>query len=244
MSFFKISRFCKGCNQAWRFEGEGKLSKMHYPINISLESSIIVLVKHWYLLYDSCVPWNFERKIVAVKNLKIGFQVVNFSRYRMDSFFRQLRAAIRRTNIHSQRGHATAKFLESYCSHYCSSSHIENRENDKLSNNFYNVIRYYYLLYDVLPVSYMHFLSGADVCWNQSLVCNANPYDTYVLIEIKGIFQNFSKFILTKKRNIYYMFYYFLISHSTFIQNYVKQLTLIFDLQHLVSCNFYSTYIT
>ena len=29
-----------------------------------------------------------------------------------------------------------------------------------------------------------------------------------VLIKIKGIFKNFSKFILTKKRNIYYMFHY------------------------------------
>ena len=71
------------------------------------------------------VYYKILRKTVAVKNLKIVFQVVNFSRYRMDLFFRQLRVTIRRINIHSQWGHTTAKFLESYFNHYCSSSHIE-----------------------------------------------------------------------------------------------------------------------
>ena len=71
------------------------------------------------------VYYKILRKTVAVKNLKIVFQVVNFSRYSMDLFFRQLHVAIRKINIHSQRAHTTAKFLESYFSHYCSSSHIE-----------------------------------------------------------------------------------------------------------------------
>ena len=62
------------------------------------------------------------KKPVAVKNLKIGFQVFNFSRYRMDLFFA---VAIRRKNIHSQRAHTTVKFPESHFSHYYSSSHIE-----------------------------------------------------------------------------------------------------------------------
>ena len=63
-----------------------------------------------------------------------------------------------------------------------------------------------------------------------------------VFIETKGILKIISKFILTKKGNIYYMFYYFLISHFSFTQNYVKQQALVFNVQHLVSCNLYSTY--
>ena len=125
MSFFKISLFCKWCNQAWRFEGKKKFSKMRYLINISLESSIIVLVKHCCLLYDICALWSFEKNSCCKK---LSFQVVNFSRYRMDLFFRQLRVAIRRINFRSQGAHTTEKFLESYFSHYFSSSHILNEK--------------------------------------------------------------------------------------------------------------------
>ena len=62
--------------------------------------------------------YEVSRKTVALKNLKIDF-------HRMDLFFRQLHVAIRRININSKRGHTTVKFLESYFSHCCSSSHIE-----------------------------------------------------------------------------------------------------------------------
>ena len=58
------------------------------------------------------VYYEILRKLVAVKNLKIGFQVVKFSRCRMDLFFMHLRVSIRKINIHSQRRHTTAKFLE------------------------------------------------------------------------------------------------------------------------------------
>ena len=74
------------------------------------------------------VHYEVLRKTVAVKNLKISFQVVNFSRYRMDLFFRQLRVAIRRINFRSQGAHTTEKFLESYFSHYFASSHILNEK--------------------------------------------------------------------------------------------------------------------
>ena len=99
------------------------------------------------------VYYEILRKTVAVESLKIASQVVNFSRYSMDLFFSQLRVAIRRMNIHSQRGFTFVQVAI-----------LRNRENDKLLNNFYIVIRYYYLLYNILPASYMHLLSGADVC--------------------------------------------------------------------------------
>ena len=46
------------------------------------------------------VYYEILRKTVAVKKLRIGFQVVNFSRCGVDLFFMQFRVAIRRVNIH------------------------------------------------------------------------------------------------------------------------------------------------
>ena len=84
--------------------------KMRFSINIPMGSNNLALIKHY-----TTVAYNkILRKTVAVKNLKIGFQV-----------FRQLLVAIRKVNIHSQRGHITAKFSESYFSQFSSSSDIE-----------------------------------------------------------------------------------------------------------------------
>ena len=80
--------------------GREKFSKIHYPINIPLELNIIVLIKHCCLIYDSCVLWNSEKNSCCKKHKNIDFQVFKFSTYRMDLFFRQLRVAIRRVNIH------------------------------------------------------------------------------------------------------------------------------------------------
>ena len=68
----------------------------------------------------------------------------------------------------------------------------------------------------------MHLLSGMDFV-EISHYFAMKIHMIQVLIEIKGIFKIFSKFIVAKTRNIYYMFDYFLISHFLFTQNCVTE---------------------
>ena len=88
----------------------------------------------------------------------------------------------------------------------------------------------YYLLYNILRVSYIHLFNGADVCWNQSLVCNANPYDTSFYWN-KRYFKNYFKIHSNKKGKHLLRFTIFLfpISHLHRIMLNNRLLSLIYN---------------
>ena len=73
---------------------------------------------------------------------------------------------------------------------------LRNQQKDKLSNNFYNIIRCYYLLYNILYVSYIHLLSGTDVSSDTSFyskfIIMGNKHLLHVLL-----FSYFPLFIYT-----------------------------------------------
>ena len=140
MSFFKISRFC-----TWRFEGEGKIFKN------ALSNKYSTGIKHHR--FGKTLLLNIWQ-LCTMKSWDIGW-----------TYFQAASCCYQKNKYSFTKG--------TYVQQRSSQNHIlvtiiqvailRNRENDKLSDNFH----YYYLLYNILHVSYIHLL-----------VCNANPYDT------------------------------------------------------------------